>query len=551
MESLETESNTRFASNYIDSFFTKLPYDSRFNKIEYQKFVPVSGMSESVRQIDFVLERRDAPMCYKISDILIECNVTFLEETTAATLPAKTALIGPVNNILHSLFQRVTMKLNGCQVTDTPDNYCYKSYLVTLMSYSNEAKTSTLESTGFHIDSEKHMGTEKSPINQLPQNTGWWNRISSFKKNFKSESEFRKEGATFLGRLNHELTQSAKPLPPQMLVQITLNRTSDDFFIMKCADDTKKYKAVINYCCLYVPIAFMQMEMLRELEVRWPKEPITYHYRRHNILKLSVHRNKKEYFSDALFAESENPIRIYMFLVETDACLGTQTTNPYNFCRSWEYLPGTARLSLPDQLEEQHTQNELGNIKQMLSMLMAKMENIQNPPPMPPPADPEEQPLAKGKKLPPKRTTRSTADSGGTAAEGGLPEPTAGGSQQSLLASISNMMFRRSSQTPSEHSDFETIANPSLTQLETARQLINEQIEKERNKPSTSSARSTHSHHDLDSVSVVSERANQYRNQTVGVDKKTFWLEKCQLELNSQPLGYLSYFCKEIRKQTI
>ena len=155
MESIETESNTRFAQNYIDSFFTKLPYDSRFNKVEYQKFVPVSGMSESVRQIDFVLERRDAPMCYLINDILLECQVTFLEDVATPTLPAKGQLVGPVNNVLHSLFQRVTVKINGCQITDTPDLYNFKSYFQSLLTFNNDVKNSHLQTVGYHLDTKR------------------------------------------------------------------------------------------------------------------------------------------------------------------------------------------------------------------------------------------------------------------------------------------------------------------------------------------------------------------------------------------------------------
>ncbi len=381
------------------------------------------------------------------------------------------------------------------------------------------------------------METEMNPLQPtISKNLGWFSRSCLLKKDEISTEEYRKEGTTFLGRLNHELTTTEKPLPPQMLVQITLNRSSDNFFIMKQSDDTKNYKAVVTYCCLYVPIAFMQLEMLRELEIRWPKEPITYHYRRHNILKLSVHRNKKEYFSDALFAESENPIRIFLFLVETDSVLGTQTSNPYNFGRTWKYKTSISRLSLEDQLEEKHTQNELSNIKQMISQLLSRMQEAQTPiaqpaQPTQPALDPEEQPLGKGKKGSPiKRTTRSNAESS-------LSQPTPGTSGTSLFNSMANI-FRRNSQTPSEEDEFEVIPDASLAQLENAAEMINNQIEKERSKQG-SSARSSHSIRESDSVSVASGQRTGNLG-LIGVNEdtfSTFWLEKCQLELNSQPLG--------------
>ena len=541
MESIETESNTRFAQNYIDSFFTKLPYDSRFNKVEYQKFVPISGMGETVRQIDFVLERRDAPMCYLISDILVEVHVTILEDTPIPTLPATSTEVGPVNNALHSLFQKVTVKINGTQITDTPELYNYKSYLQTLLTYDSDVKNCNLDTVGWITDLKRHMETEMqaAPLNQ-PKNVGWWNRCNRFKKDGLPGAEYRKDGATFIGRLNHELTQSSKPLPPQMLVQISLNLASHDFYIMKKKGDPKNYKAVVTYCCLYVPIAFMQMEMLRELELRWPKEPISYHYRRHNILKLSVHRNKKEYFSDALFAESENPIRIFFFLVQTDAAIGTQESNPYNFGRTWTYNKDVPRLSLEDQLEEKHTQTEIGTLKNMMMMIMGKLEDMKTTPTPTPENFEEEEPLARksAKGSPIKsRSTRSaavnnahlpspTAETSGTAAGAAA----AAGTSTSFISSVANI-FRRNSQTPLEVDEFEILA--------AAETIKRNRIARGADPASSGGGRSTQSVHELnaaelDNYSIISDHLQRLRANTVS----KFWLEKLQLELNSQPLGY-------------
>jgi hypothetical protein len=62
--------------------------------------------------------------------------------------------------------------------------------------------------------------------------------------------------------LTHELIGTTKPLPPKSLAQITLNRAPDDFFLLKTSTDSKKYKAVESFCCLYVPIAWMQEVLL-------------------------------------------------------------------------------------------------------------------------------------------------------------------------------------------------------------------------------------------------------------------------------------------------
>ena len=45
---------------------------------------------------------------------------------------------GFINNIFHSLFQNVEVKLNQKTVTDSDQNYHYLAYLTKLMSYSPE-----------------------------------------------------------------------------------------------------------------------------------------------------------------------------------------------------------------------------------------------------------------------------------------------------------------------------------------------------------------------------------------------------------------------------
>jgi len=167
-----------------------------------------------------------------ISDILLECNVTILEDTKTATLPATSLTVGPVNNVLHSLFETVIVKVNGSQITNSPDMYHYKTYLQSLLSYSSEIKNSAMQTVGYSLDNKRHMETDVSAAG-IPTNSGFSLRANWFRKDNASTNAYRANGATFIGRLNHELIGSTKPLPPKSLVQITLNRAADDFFILK------------------------------------------------------------------------------------------------------------------------------------------------------------------------------------------------------------------------------------------------------------------------------------------------------------------------------
>ena len=54
-----------------------------------------------------------------------------------------------VNNILHSLFSSVNVKLNNADVNPNSDYYPYKAYVANLLSYSDTAKSSWMQTFGW------------------------------------------------------------------------------------------------------------------------------------------------------------------------------------------------------------------------------------------------------------------------------------------------------------------------------------------------------------------------------------------------------------------
>ena len=57
--------------------------------------------------------------------------------------------IGPVNNVMHSLFDRVTCELNGIDINNSNKYYPWKSYITNLLSYNSEAKASWMQEFGW------------------------------------------------------------------------------------------------------------------------------------------------------------------------------------------------------------------------------------------------------------------------------------------------------------------------------------------------------------------------------------------------------------------
>jgi len=74
----------------------------------------------------------------------------------------------PVDNVLHSLWKSVDVKLNSSLVSSTGTDYMYKALLENLISYSKTAKETQLESIGFTGESGYFPATnpESTPFNQ-------------------------------------------------------------------------------------------------------------------------------------------------------------------------------------------------------------------------------------------------------------------------------------------------------------------------------------------------------------------------------------------------
>ena len=71
-------------------------------------------------------------------------NINETEENIG-TLP----LIGPVNNVMHSMFERVTCELNGIDMNSSNKYYPWKSYITNLLSFNSESKSTWMDQFGW------------------------------------------------------------------------------------------------------------------------------------------------------------------------------------------------------------------------------------------------------------------------------------------------------------------------------------------------------------------------------------------------------------------
>ena len=65
--------------------------------------------------------------------------------------------VGSLNNWLQPLFSQVDIYLNGTLVTPSTNTYAYRAYIETLLSYSDDAKSTQLTGQLWHKDTATHV----------------------------------------------------------------------------------------------------------------------------------------------------------------------------------------------------------------------------------------------------------------------------------------------------------------------------------------------------------------------------------------------------------
>jgi len=132
------EANTIPSASFIENLFLNLPSDARFKQVVTHKFVPRTGLDENSTQIEFTLPALDAPNCYFLSNIMIEATVLITKADNK--LPAATDQVAPIPNMLSSLFETVSLRINDNLITASGSQYAYKDFIQTLVSSTADAK---------------------------------------------------------------------------------------------------------------------------------------------------------------------------------------------------------------------------------------------------------------------------------------------------------------------------------------------------------------------------------------------------------------------------
>ncbi len=209
----------------IDLFSTP-PTQTPVKQGYWVEYSPVVALTDDTSIIDFAIpgnvnEYLDLYNSY----IHVKAKVVQADGTALVTQ------VTPVNLMLHSLFSQVDVSLNGKLVTPSTNNYPYKSYISTLLSYGREAKLSQLTSALWYKDTPGHMDALIGDDNKGLAKR--WSFVEDSKQ------------VDLFGKLHVDLMYQERYILNKVSMAVRLVRSKPQFVLMAAGRDPD-YKVVIT-----------------------------------------------------------------------------------------------------------------------------------------------------------------------------------------------------------------------------------------------------------------------------------------------------------------
>jgi hypothetical protein len=278
--------------------------------IDYdEEFVNPINSLDGTRVIEFVVKGNDDYI--DLQNCYLQLKVKILHDDDKPLEPTKK--ISCINYPIATLFEHVNVYLNNDPATNS-DNYAFKAYLETLLTYSGEAKKSWLQCGGFYSDTHKQMDT-----------------IGNANLGFKARHDLLEESRTveLIGKIHSGLFNQPLLLLNHVDMRIEFTRYRDDFCILGAA--AEKPKIVIVDASLKIRRNTLANHKTNSVESLLQKQDIRY-FIPHSVVKTQTFPQGLLNINVRNLITGRNiPNTIIVGMISNSAYNGDLALNPFNF----------------------------------------------------------------------------------------------------------------------------------------------------------------------------------------------------------------------------
>jgi hypothetical protein len=225
--------------------------------------------------------------------------------------------VGPVNNLLHSLWRQIDVYFGSTQVSSSTNTYSAESYAKTVLNFGMSAKTSQLQSAMWYGDTSGAF--EDSKVGTAGKNEG-----------FKTRSAFIAESKEFelVGPLYCDVFMIPKYLLSYVDLKIKLVPNTPEYFVMS-SETGKEYQVTFTEIKLKVRKVKIANHVIMAHEAALNKSPAMYSVPRTLCKSYSIPGTSISLVKDNVF-NGQIPKRLIVFMNKSAASNGKYTLNPFN-----------------------------------------------------------------------------------------------------------------------------------------------------------------------------------------------------------------------------
>ena len=224
------------------------------------------------------------------------------------------AHIGVVNNIMHSMYSSIDVKLSEQSLTKETKHIAYTALYQTMLNNGDDGLDTYMRLAGWCKDTPKHFES-------LQFNDGMAKRMTFFHGDQKPRMEM-------IGKIFHPLFFQEKAIPTQVTMTILMNKADEKFFLMH---EEGNFKLNIMEAVLMVQkvqtVPGIQRTINQMLD---DGHPIPYFLNTPTMNFMTIEEGSSQFTRDNLFL-GKLPQRIMLAMVETEAFQGRRDKNPFNF----------------------------------------------------------------------------------------------------------------------------------------------------------------------------------------------------------------------------
>jgi hypothetical protein len=276
---------------------------------EWVYYEPVAALNDSA-PIEFVVSGHGEDYI-DLAQTLIIVNAKITNED--GTNLAEDAVVGPVNNWLHSLFSQVDVFPNGKLISSPSQTYAYRAYIETQLNYDTPAKCSQLTTRLYYKDLAGKMDGFTA------NTTGMSKRMALTKSSATVE---------LMGNIHHDLFNQDRFLLNGVEMRVKFIKTKDAFNLM--SKDGAAMKSKITDAQLLVRKVRVNSSVLlahnRTLEKSHAKYPLT----RVDLKTVTIPAGLQSKTLDNIFM-GQLPKRVIIGFVSNSSLNGDFKKNPFNF----------------------------------------------------------------------------------------------------------------------------------------------------------------------------------------------------------------------------